>query len=110
MFFLLLLLIDNWAAVTLIKLLKWRNIGIRIVDCVAFDGIGESSQKLFDENGCPVDSQIMPEFLEEITIIEDGWSKKNDDDMVQKVFKTNFQAFKFPDRDIVHFNLWSNNF
>ncbi|CAO1376733.1 unnamed protein product [Diamesa hyperborea] len=87
-----------------IKTILARNIGIRVVDCVAFDGIGESSQKLFDENGCPVDSQIMPEFLEEITIIEDGWSKKNDDDMVQKVFKTNFQAFKFPDRDIVHVN------
>lgn len=81
-----------------------RNVGMRVVDCVAFDGVGESSQRLFDEFGCPVDSQIMPDFTETIVDIEDGWSKNNDDDMVQKVFTTKFQAFKFPDRDIIHIN------
>lgn len=81
-----------------------RNIGMKVVDCVAFDGVGESSQRLFDEFGCPIDSQIMPDFVETIMNIEDGWSKNHDDDVVQKVFTTNFQAFKFPDRDIVHIN------
>lgn len=81
-----------------------RNVGMRVVDCVAFDGVGESSQRLFDEFGCPVDSQIMPDFTESIIDIEDGWSKNHDDDIVQKVFTTKFQAFKFPDRDIIHIN------
>lgn len=81
-----------------------RNVGMRVVDCVAFDGVGESSQRLFDEFGCPVDSQIMPDFSETIVDIEDGWSKNHEDDIVQKVFSTSFQAFKFPDRDIIHIN------
>lgn len=81
-----------------------RNVGMRVVDCVAFDGVGESSQRLFDEFGCPVDSQIMPDFTESIVNIEDGWSKNHEDDVVQKVFTTKFQAFKFPDRDIIHIN------
>lgn len=81
-----------------------RNVGMRVVDCVAFDGVGESSQRLFDEFGCPIDSQIMPDFTETIVSIEDGWSKVHEDDIVQKVFSTSFQAFKFPDRDIVHIN------
>ena len=65
-----------------------RNIGMRIVDCVAFDGVGFSSQKLFDENGCAVDDIIMPEFEENIINIEDGWSKAHSDDIVKKVFST----------------------
>lgn len=81
-----------------------RNIGMRIVDCVAFDGIGDSSQRLFDEFGCPIDSQLMDDFNEDIVSIEDGWSKANDDDIVQKIHTTKFQAFKFPDRDTIHFN------
>jgi hypothetical protein len=81
-----------------------RSIGMRIVDCVAFDGIGESSQRLFDEFGCPIDPQLMDDFNEDIVIIEDGWSKSNEDDIVQKIHTTKFQAFKFPDRDTIHFN------
>lgn len=65
-----------------------RSIGMRIVDCIAFDGIGDSSQKLFDENGCAVDDIIMPEFEEKIVNIEDGWSKMHEDDIVKKVFST----------------------
>lgn len=34
------------------------NVGLRIVDCAALDGLGESSQKLLDERGCPVDEQV----------------------------------------------------
>lgn len=37
------------------------NIGVRIVDCAALDGLGESSQKLLDERGCPVDEQVSHE-------------------------------------------------
>lgn len=81
-----------------------RNIGMRVVDCVAFDGVGESSQRLFDEYGCPVDQTIMGDFTETIVNIEDGWSKAQEDDIVQKIFTTNFQAFKFPDREIIHIN------
>lgn len=81
-----------------------RNVGMRVVDCVAFDGVGESSQRLFDEFGCPVDKQIMPDFTESIINIEDGWSKNHEEDTVQKVFTTKFQAFKFPDREVIHIN------
>lgn len=41
-----------------IHLVLTRKYGVRVVDCVCFDGIGEISQKLFDDNGCPVDSQV----------------------------------------------------
>lgn len=34
------------------------SIGVRIIDCSALDGLGESSQKLLDERGCPVDEQV----------------------------------------------------
>lgn len=34
------------------------TVGVRIVDCAALDGLGESSQKLLDERGCPVDEQV----------------------------------------------------
>lgn len=34
------------------------SVGIRIVDCAALDGLGESSQKLLDDRGCPVDEQV----------------------------------------------------
>lgn len=81
-----------------------RNIDMRIVDCIAFDGTGDSSQKLFDEFGCAIDVSLMAEFQEKLISIEDGWSKANEDDVVQKIYSTNFQAFKFPDKDIVHFN------
>lgn len=34
------------------------SIGVRVVDCSAMDGIGETSQKLLDERGCPIDVQV----------------------------------------------------
>lgn len=39
------------------------NVGIRIVDCTALDGLGESSQKLLDERGCPIDEQVSTRFF-----------------------------------------------
>lgn len=65
-----------------------RNIGMRIVDCIAFDGVGDLSQRLFDHHGCAVDELIMPAFKESIKSIEDGWSKAQDDDIVQKTFSS----------------------
>lgn len=34
------------------------SIGVRVVDCSALDGIGETSQRLLDARGCPVDVQV----------------------------------------------------
>lgn len=33
---------------------------------------------------------------------EDGWSKPNHDDIVEKLFTATFPAFKFPDRERLH--------
>lgn len=41
-----------------IRALLPGSIGVRVVDCSAMDGIGETSQKLLDERGCPVDVQV----------------------------------------------------
>lgn len=41
-----------------IKAVLPGSIGVRIVDCAALDGLGELSQKLLDERGCPVDEQV----------------------------------------------------
>lgn len=34
------------------------NIGVRVVNCAALDGIGESSQTLLDDRGCTIDEQV----------------------------------------------------
>lgn len=34
------------------------SVGVRVVDCIALDGLGEASQKLLDERGCPIDEQV----------------------------------------------------
>lgn len=35
------------------------NIGVHVVDCAALDGLNhESSQKLLDDRGCPIDEQV----------------------------------------------------
>lgn len=34
------------------------SVGVRVIDCSALDGLGEASQKLLDERGCPVDEQV----------------------------------------------------
>lgn len=41
-----------------IRALLPGSIGVRVVDCSAMDGIGETSQKLLDERGCPIDVQV----------------------------------------------------
>lgn len=34
------------------------TMGLKIVDCAALDGLGESTQQLLDERGCPIDEQV----------------------------------------------------
>lgn len=41
-----------------IRALLPGSIGLRVVDCAALDGLGESSQKLLDDRGCPIDEQV----------------------------------------------------
>ncbi|XP_055298246.1 uncharacterized protein LOC129566323 isoform X2 [Sitodiplosis mosellana] len=78
------------------------TVGVRIVDCAALDGLGESSQKLLDERGCPIDEQVMPALITRVRPAEEGWSKPHIDDLVEKLFTATFPAFKFPDRERLH--------
>ncbi|XP_072390558.1 uncharacterized protein cyr [Diabrotica undecimpunctata] len=70
------------------------GIGWRVVDCLAHDGLGDSSQKLLNENGCPIDEFLMPSLqygpIRPIALMQNQ----------QAV--TRFPAFKFPDRDTLH--------
>ncbi|KAJ8925609.1 hypothetical protein NQ315_009449 [Exocentrus adspersus] len=72
------------------------GIGWRIVECIAHDGLGDSSQKLLDEEGCPVDELLMPPPtygpIRPIALMRH-----------QEAF-SRFPAFKFPDRDRLHLN------
>ncbi|KAK5647804.1 hypothetical protein RI129_002696 [Pyrocoelia pectoralis] len=70
------------------------GIGWKIVDCVAHDGLGDSSQKLLDQHGCPVDELLLPAPLM-------GPSKSIALMRHQEVV-SKFAAFKFPDRDRLH--------
>ncbi|KAK9875378.1 hypothetical protein WA026_007773 [Henosepilachna vigintioctopunctata] len=70
------------------------DIGWKVVDCNAHDGLGDSSQKLLDEEGCPIDDQLIP---------QPSYGP------IRKVSLTRYQeatsifpAFKFPDRDRLH--------
>lgn len=72
------------------------GVGWKLVECVAHDGLGDSSQKLLDELGCPVDELLMPlptyGPIRPIALMQQ-----------QEAF-TSFPAFKFPDRDRLHFS------
>lgn len=78
------------------------TIGVRIINCSALDGLGDSSQQLLDQRGCPTDEQVMPALQVRITPAEEGWSKQHPDDLVEKLFTATFPAFKFPDRERLH--------
>lgn len=41
-----------------VKVILPDRIDVRVIDCVALDGIGDASQKLFDDRGCPIDEQV----------------------------------------------------
>ncbi|ALC48658.1 cyr [Drosophila busckii] len=78
------------------------NIGVRVVDCAALDGLGESTQQLLDARGCPIDEQVMPALHTRHKPAEEGWSKQHEEDLVERTFMATFPAFKFPDRERLH--------
>lgn len=70
------------------------GIGWKVVDCTATDGLGDTSQKLLDDRGCPIDELLMPAPLlgpaRPIAL------------MRHQEAVARFAAFKFPDRDRLH--------
>lgn len=77
------------------------GIGWRVVDCTAHDGIGEVSQRLLDEMGCPIDETILPA----LTVTEPKMMGKKSESvtvMRHQEAIASFSAFKFPDRDRLH--------
>ncbi|CAK1582642.1 unnamed protein product [Parnassius mnemosyne] len=105
------------------------GVGLRITNCIAHDGLGEASQKLLDEAGCPIDESIFgrPTIHEhkhrgEVDIseltsadpqrnIDETTSMKLSRDDPDYMFKNimtyqhavvTFSAFKFPDRAKLH--------
>ncbi|KAH8419976.1 hypothetical protein KR009_004609 [Drosophila setifemur] len=78
------------------------TIGVRVVDCAALDGLGESTQQLLDARGCPIDEQVMPALHTQHRPAEEGWSKQLEEDLVERTFAATFPAFKFPDRERLH--------
>nr|CAD7259441.1 unnamed protein product [Timema shepardi] len=83
------------------------GLGFRVTDCVAHDGVGDSSQRLLDEVGCPLDELILPSLITttETTDSEGsdvtGRASGSSHSRVQ-VAEAVFSAFKFPDRDSLH--------
>ncbi|XP_017483274.1 PREDICTED: uncharacterized protein LOC108372134 [Rhagoletis zephyria] len=78
------------------------SMGVRVVDCAALDGLGDSKQQLLDERGCTVDEQVMPPLNKHYKPVDEGWSKQQPDDLMEKTFTATFPAFKFPDRERLH--------
>lgn len=70
------------------------GIGWNVIDCYAHDGLGDSSQKLLDDNGCPLDETVMPALLK-------GPSRPIAM-MKHQEAVSKFAAFKFPDRNRLH--------
>ncbi|KAF5301129.1 hypothetical protein FQR65_LT08959 [Abscondita terminalis] len=70
------------------------GIGWKIVDCTAHDGLGDSSQKLLDEKGCPIDELLLATPL--------MGPPKPISQMRHQEVVSKFSAFKFPDRDRLH--------
>ncbi|XP_019868469.1 uncharacterized protein LOC109597263 [Aethina tumida] len=70
------------------------GIGWKVVDCVAHDGLGDSSQKLLDEQGCPVDDVLLP--IPTLGPVRPIAMMRHQEAV------SRFSAFKFPDRDRLH--------
>ncbi|GFG39725.1 hypothetical protein Cfor_07304, partial [Coptotermes formosanus] len=79
----------------LIKAVLPAGFGTQVTDCVAHDGTGETSQRLLDEWGCPIDELILPAMQ---PILQDGSGSK----LRLQVVGATFAAFKFPDRNSLH--------
>ncbi|KAG8262947.1 hypothetical protein J6590_042748 [Homalodisca vitripennis] len=80
----------------LVKTWLPENISGQVVDCLAHDGLGETSQALVDPAGCPVDEVLVPRLhkSQELSRRQNGYQFT--------VQATSFPAFKFPDRESVH--------
>ncbi|XP_039757219.1 uncharacterized protein LOC120631630 [Pararge aegeria] len=100
------------------------GVGLRVTNCVAHDGLGEASQKLLDEAGCPIDETIFNtpsvhrhkqreiDFSENPSLakkdIEENLKMAKDPEYIFKNMMTyqhamtTFAAFKFPDRAKLH--------
>ncbi|GBP22236.1 hypothetical protein EVAR_22522_1 [Eumeta japonica] len=102
------------------------GVGLRVTNCLAHDGLGEASQTLLDEAGCPIDETIFSKptihkykskgtevdlsDLEPVDPMKNYGiiNVKNDRDnayrniMTYRHAITNFAAFKFPDRAKLH--------
>jgi len=62
-----------------------EGLKLRVTDCVAHEGAGESPQRLLDALGCPVEPQVIGQFN------YTSWGAS-----------AVFPAFKFPDRESLH--------
>ncbi|XP_063538234.1 uncharacterized protein LOC134747576 isoform X1 [Cydia strobilella] len=105
------------------------GVGLRITNCVAHDGLGEASQKLLDEAGCPIDESIFStpfihrhkkgteidfadlEPVDPQRNLDENFNLKQAKTDPELMFKnimtyqnaiTTFAAFKFPDRAKLH--------
>ncbi|XP_060531472.1 cuticlin-5 [Cylas formicarius] len=71
------------------------GIGWKLVNCVAHDGLGDSFQKLLDEEGCPLEESLLPPL--KYGPVRPIASMRHQEATAR------FAAFKFPDRDRLHF-------
>ncbi|XP_046968074.1 uncharacterized protein LOC124535784 [Vanessa cardui] len=98
------------------------GVGLRVTNCVAHDGLGEASQKLLDEAGCPIDEAIFNKptlhrhrqkgeidssDMEPVNEINLQSDRSDPDDVIRNMMTyqhavTTFAAFKFPDRAKLH--------
>lgn len=46
--------------------------------------------------------QVMPPLNKHFKPLDEGWSKQQPDDLMEKTFTATFPAFKFPDRERLH--------
>nr|CAI5859314.1 unnamed protein product [Callosobruchus analis] len=81
-------------ALLVVKSTLPAGVGWSVTDCVAYDGLGDCSQRLIDQVGCPIDPLLVPGLRyappRPIAL------------MRHQEANTVFPAFKFPDRDRVH--------
>lgn len=62
--------------ILLIKSMLPGGFSVNVVDCFAHDGTGDVTQRLTDENGCPIDENIMLS----LELLRDEEETENDDD------------------------------
>ncbi|KAJ9585228.1 hypothetical protein L9F63_002991, partial [Diploptera punctata] len=84
---------------TTMRIKSWLpgELDSRVTDCSAHDGAGESSQRLLDDQGCPLDEFILPALIKHDNQIASDRSAVR-----LQVAEATFAAFKFPDRNSLH--------